>query len=145
MGTNFVYRFIFLRISTKNVTFLSISQRNRKFVQIYGLTTFWLQKSFFCIYLDPSSARNLWNFEWGTRILKNLGIIDHSTINFHNHKRNGKTMIYKIEFERRTAIPTLQNTFDFRTKWDLGWWWWWGGDRIKAERNRVYLKAAADD
>ena len=109
------------------------------------LTTFWLQKSFFCIYLDPSSARNLWNFEWGTRILKNLGIIDHSTINFHNHKRNGKTMIYKIEFERRTAIPTLQNTFAFRTKWLLGGWWWGEEIELKPGRNRVYLKAAADD
>ena len=41
-----------------------------------------------------------------------LGTIDHSTINLHNHKRNGKTMAYKIEFETGTAIPTLQNTFD---------------------------------
>ena len=39
------------------------------------LTTFWVQKSFFGIYLDPSSARKSWNFEWGTRILKNYGNI----------------------------------------------------------------------
>ena len=49
-----------------------------------------------------------------------LGTIDHSTINLHNHKRNGKTMAYKIEFETGTAIPTLQNTFDSGFKRDLG-------------------------
>ena len=58
---------------------------------------------------------------------------------------------YKIEFDIRTAIPTLQNTFDSGIKkemwwwWGWWWWWWWGGERIKAVRNRVYLKAAADD
>ena len=45
-------------------------------------------------------------------------------------------MAYKIEFETGSAIPTLQNTFDSGMK---------EGDRIKAGRNRVYLKAAADD
>jgi len=54
-------------------------------------------------------------------------------------------MAYKIEFEIRPAIPTLQNTFDSGIKKDLGWGWGWGGERIKAGRNRVYLKAAADD
>ena len=53
-------------------------------------------------------------------------------------------MAYKMEFEIKTAIktaiPTLQNTFDSGIKKD-----WWGGERIKAGRNRVYLKAAADD
>ena len=58
-------------------------------------------------------------------------------------------MAYKIEIETGTAIPTLQNTFD-SGMWEdsvrvvvvvVGGW----GDRIKAGRNRVYLKAAADD
>ena len=51
---------------------------------------------------------------------------------------------YKIEFDIRTAIPTLQNTFDSGIKKDLGGGVG-GGERIKAGRNRVYLKAAADD
>ena len=51
-------------------------------------------------------------------------------------------MAYKIEFETGTAIPTLQNTFDSGFKRDLGGG---GGERIKAGRNRVYLKAAADE
>ena len=29
--------------------------------------------------------------------------------------------------------------------WWWQWWGWWWGDRIKAVRNRVYLKAAADE
>ena len=29
-------------------------------------------------------------------------------------------MAYKIEFESRTAIPTLQNTFESGIFWDLG-------------------------
>ena len=47
-------------------------------------------------------------------------------------------MAYKIEFEIRTAIPTLQNTFDSGFFW-VGWWWW-GGEcqRIKVLRSRVY-------
>ena len=57
-------------------------------------------------------------------------------------------MAYKMEFEiktpMKTAIPTLQNTFDPGLKKNLGGGWG-GGERIKAGRNRVYLKAAADD
>ena len=52
-------------------------------------------------------------------------------------------MAYKIEFEIRTAIPTLQNTYGSGIFLGLGGGW--GGERIKAGRNRVYLKAAADD
>ena len=62
----------------------------------------------------------------------------------HNHKRNDITKAYKIEFEIRTAIPTLQNTFDSGIKKGLGGWGG-GGEPIKAGINRVYLKAAADD
>ena len=62
-----------------------------------------------------------------------LGTIDHSTINLHNHKRNGKTMAYKIEFE--TAIPTLQNTFDSGFKRDL--WWWWGGGVVSVNELKL--------
>ena len=54
-------------------------------------------------------------------------------------------MAYKIEFEIRTAIPTLQNTFDSGMWAGFGGRWGWGGERIKAGRNRVYLKAAADE
>ena len=54
-------------------------------------------------------------------------------------------MAYKIEFEIKTAIPTLQNTFDSGIKKDLGGGGEVRGERIKAVRNRVYLKAAADD
>ena len=61
-------------------------------------------------------------------------------------------MAYKIEFETGSAIPTLQNTFDSGMRegcgvvWGgVGWGEGGGGDRIKAGRNRVYLKAAADD
>ena len=42
-------------------------------------------------------------------------------------------------------LPSVyQKTFKSRMWW---WWWrwWWWGERIKAVRNRVYLKAAADD
>ena len=53
-------------------------------------------------------------------------------------------MAYKIEFETGSAIPTLQNTFDSGMKEGCGVRGG-GGDRIKAGRNRVYLKAAADD
>ena len=53
-------------------------------------------------------------------------------------------MAYKIEFEIGPAIPTLQNTFDSGIKKGLGWGGG-GGEPIKAGRNRVYLKAAADD
>ena len=53
-------------------------------------------------------------------------------------------MAYKIEFEIRPAIPTLQNTFESGIKKDLGGGGG-GGERIKAGRNRVYLKAAADE
>ena len=57
-------------------------------------------------------------------------------------------MAYKMELEVKTpiktAIPTLQNTFDSGIKKDLGGGGG-GGERIKAGRNRVYLKAAADD
>ena len=53
-------------------------------------------------------------------------------------------MAYKLEFETGTAIPTLQNTFDSAIREGCGMRGG-GGDRIKAGRNRVYLKAAADD
>ena len=52
-------------------------------------------------------------------------------------------MAYKIEFEIKPGIPTLQNTIESGIKMDLGGGG--GGERIKAGRNRVYLKAAADD
>ena len=54
-------------------------------------------------------------------------------------------MAYKIELEPGTAIPTLQNTFDSGFKREMGGGWGGGGEPIKAVRNRVYLKAAADD
>ena len=55
-------------------------------------------------------------------------------------------MAYKIEFETGTAIPTLQNTLDSGIREGCGVSrGGGGGDRIKAGRNRVYLKAAADD
>ena len=54
-------------------------------------------------------------------------------------------MAYKIEFETGTAIPTLQNTFDSGLKREMGGGGGGGVERIKAGRNRVYLKAAADD
>ena len=54
-------------------------------------------------------------------------------------------MAYKIEFETGTAIPTLQNTFESGFKREMGCGWGWGGEPIKAVRNRVYLKAAAND
>ena len=54
-------------------------------------------------------------------------------------------MAYKIEFETGSAIPTLQNTFDSGMREGCGVRGGGGGDRIKAGRNRVYLKAAADD
>ena len=54
-------------------------------------------------------------------------------------------MAYKIEFEIKTAIPTLRNTFASGIKKDLGGGGEVRGGRIKAVRNRVYLKAAADD
>ena len=62
---------IFLSFSTKISTFWSISQRNRKFIQICVFDHILGTKVVFCVYLDQSSARYLWNFEWGTRILKN--------------------------------------------------------------------------
>ena len=55
-------------------------------------------------------------------------------------------MAYKIEFETATAIPTLQNTFDSDMCGVRRWGEVrWGGERIKAGRKRVYLKAAADE
>ena len=54
-------------------------------------------------------------------------------------------MAYKIEFEIRPAIPTFQNTFDSGIKKDFGGGGGGGGERIKAGRNRVYLRAGADD
>ena len=51
-------------------------------------------------------------------------------------------MVYRVEFELIPAIPTLQNTFDSGMCEVVRRW---GGERIKAGRNRVYLKAAADD
>ena len=51
-------------------------------------------------------------------------------------------MAYKIEFEIRTAIPTLQNSFDSRINLEMGGG---GGEPIKAGRTRVYLKASAED
>ena len=54
-------------------------------------------------------------------------------------------MAYKIEFETGTAIPTLQNTFDSGIREGCGVGRGGGGDRIKSGRNRVYLKAAADN
>ena len=58
-------------------------------------------------------------------------------------------MAYKIEFEIRTVIATLQNTFDsgMWAGYVVGRGMWWGGGwvPIKAVRTRVYLKASADD
>ena len=51
-------------------------------------------------------------------------------------------MAYKIEFEIRTAIPTLQNSFDSRINLEMGGG---AGEPIKAVRTRVYLKASAED
>ena len=51
-------------------------------------------------------------------------------------------MAYKLEFEIRTAIPTLQNSFDSRINLEMGGG---GGEPIKAVRTRVYLKASAED
>ena len=51
-------------------------------------------------------------------------------------------MAYKIEFEIRTAIPTLQNTFDSGIKKGFGGWGG-GWEPIKAGRSQDYLKAAA--
>ena len=100
-----------------------------------------MQKSFFAIYLDLSSARKLWNFKWGTRILKKYGKIDHSTINLHNHKRNfTKKSIYRI-----VSKNCKKNTVNFLKNLEKMWWGGGGGEPIKAVRNRVYLKAAADD
>ena len=53
-------------------------------------------------------------------------------------------LAYIIEFETRTAIPTLQNTFDSGIKKGSEGWGG-GGEPIKAGRSQDYLKAAADD
>ena len=54
-------------------------------------------------------------------------------------------MGYKLEFETRTAIPTLQNSFETRINLEMGGGWGWGGEPIKAGRTRLYLKASAED
>ena len=48
-------------------------------------------------------------------------------------------MEFEIKTPIKTAIPTLQNTFDSGFFW-VGWWWWWWGEcqRIKVLRSRVY-------
>ena len=56
-------------------------------------------------------------------------------------------MAKQWHIKTKTAIPTLQNTFDSGMLEGCGVWGegGGGGDRIKAGRNRVYLKAAADN
>ena len=81
------------------------------------LTTFWVQKSFFYIFRSIFSKKIV-KFRVGTRILKNLGTIDHSTINLHNHKRNVKTMaIYNsMKLHPKTSIRFLPTSFRMLAK-----------------------------
>ena len=67
--------------------------------------------------------------------------------------RKEKMVIFDFKSVRmgcRCRSTSSENTFKFPMsdvgEWWWWWWeWWWGGERIKAVRNRVCLKAAADD
>ena len=103
---------IFLNFSTKIGTFDQFRKEIVNSLKYAFLTTFWVQKSFFYIFRSIFSNKIV-KFRVGTRILKNLVTIDHSTINLHNHKRNVKTMaIYNsMTLHPKTTIRFLPTSF----------------------------------